>query len=141
MYEPFQYYDPDTYTLTQVGDSLIWQIVAPPATQIYIWRGSALTTGDTTDGGTRKEGSPRLVRLNLFHDGIQNWTIQCGIGPTGAAATAAGLALPTYPIPAGPGPYPPASAALAVRVGDDLIVAHGGAIASTLQVCAVVLEP
>lgn len=137
-----QPYDPDLYTLTREGQCLIWQITVQPGEQAYVWRGSALTTGDTTDGGKPKAGSPHLVTLNLTHDGVATWNMTIGIGPVGPAAAAAGLALPTYPIPAGPGPWPPAGGgAVPISLADELIVQHDNPGVQTLRCSLVVLVP
>ena len=135
-------YDPDLYTITRQGECLIWQVTVQPGEQAYIWRGSALTTGETSTGGKPKPGSPRMLTLNLFHDGVASWAMCIGIGPIAGAATAPGLALPTYPIPAGPGPWPPAGGgAVAISLADELMLQHDSVAPQVLQCAAVVLEP
>ena len=132
---------PVPYSLTSVGETLIWLINVQPGEQVAVFRGSNLKSGVTTDGGDPLPGAPILVILNLEHDGLVNWSIQHGIGPTGAAAVAAGLAVTTYPIPAGPGPFPPLSSGIPVAVNDDLIVQHDGVAPSTMRICCVVVLP
>jgi hypothetical protein len=133
-------YNPDQYTLTRKGQVLVWTNVVQPGEQAYIWRGSALTTGETSTGGEPKPGSPKLVLLNLFHDGIAAWNMCIGIGPVGAAAFP-GLNLPLYPIPAGPAAYPPGNTSHPLSLWDELIVQHSSLVAQTLQCCLVVVEP
>jgi hypothetical protein len=128
------------YTATEVGETLIWTVPVPVGTQVALFSGSTLKTGDTADGGSPKPGSPVLVVLNIFHDGAANWSMTHGIGPVGAAAFP-GLNLPPYPIPAGPGPFPPGSSDIPLAVWDDLVVQHDGLAAQILTVCAVVVLP
>jgi hypothetical protein len=135
---PHDYYT-GPHDVLEIGESLIWEVVVQPGEQVAIFRGSNLKTGDTTDGGSPKVGTPSHLILNLFHDALFNWTVQHGIGPTAGAAAAVGVRLPTYPVPPGPGPYPPATSGLPVSLSDDLIVQHDGLNPNTLFVLAVVV--
>jgi len=144
LYPPTSYaqpYDPALYTLTTPGEVLIWRVVVQPGEQVYIWRGSNLTTGETADGGRPKQGSPAMLVLALEQDGTLNWTAQVGIGPTGAAAAPAGLVQATFPIPQGPAGFPVANGIIPMALANKIIVAHDGLIASTLRVIATVAAP